>query len=136
MNNVKQFQKLKDESNKYKNNMPFYLLTLEVINNGEPKQIKIYPNSDPFELSYNFCKENNLDFESMKYVTKNIKEIVKKFNKDDLYIMVEEKYYEDEDEFEDEYKKNVNYNEGKNSKNKKSTNELICRLVKKNIKLN
>ena len=137
MNDEKQIQELKDESNKYKNNMPFYLLTLEV-NNGESKQIKIYPNSDPFELSYNFCKENNLDFESMKYVKKNIKEIVKKFNKDDRYIMVEEEYYEaeNEDEDEDEYKKNINHNEGKNSKNKKSTNELICNLVKKNIKLN
>ena len=133
MNNVKQFQKLKDESNKYKNNMPFYLLTLEV-NNGESKQIKIYPNSDPFELSYNFCKENNLDFESMKYVKKNIKEIIKKFNKDDQYIMVEEEYYEDEDE--DENKKNIKHNEGKNNKNKKSINELICNYVKKNIKLN
>ena len=32
--------------------------------------------------------------------------------------------------------KKINYNEGKNNKNKKSTNELICSLVKKNIKLN
>jgi hypothetical protein len=50
--------------------------------------------------------------------------------------MVEEEYYEDEDEDEDEYKKKINNNELKNNKNKKSTNELICSLVKKNIKLN
>ena len=137
MNNGIKFQTVKDESNvnKNKNNMPFYLMTLED-NNGECKQIKIYQNSDPFELSYNFCKENNLDFESMKYVKKNIKEIIKKFNEDEHYIMVEEEYYEDEDEDEDEYKKKINNNELKNNKNKKSTNELICSLVKKNIKLN
>ena len=89
MNNVKNSQNSKEETNKYKK--PFYLMTLED-NNGECKQIKIYQDSDPFELSYNFCKENNLDFESMKYVKKNIKEIIKKFNKDDQYIMVEEEY--------------------------------------------
>jgi hypothetical protein len=135
MNNVKNSQNSKEETNKYKK--PFYLMTLED-NNGECKQIKIYQNSDPFELSYNFCKENNLDFESMKYVKKNIKEIIKKFNEDEHYIMVEEEYYEDEDEDEDEdeYKKKINNNELKNNKNKKSTNELICSLVKKNIKLN
>ena len=135
MNNVKNSQNSKEETNKYKK--PFYLMTLED-NNGECKQIKIYQDSDPFELSYNFCKENNLDFESMKYVKKYIKKIVKKFKEDKNYIMIDEEYYEDEneDENEDEYKKKINYNEGKNNKNKKSTKELICSLVKKNIKLN
>ena len=66
---IKNSQEKKDELNIYKNNKPFYLLTLET-NNGECKQIKIYQNSDPFELSYNFCKDNNLGFESMKYVKK------------------------------------------------------------------
>jgi len=131
MNNVEKKQKAKDEANQFKNNKPYYLMTLED-NNGELKQIKIYQNSDPFELSYNFCKENNLDFESMKYVKKNIKEIVKKFNEDENYTMIDNKYYEDDNE----KKKKKNFNEGKNNKNKKSTNELIYSLVKKNIKLN
>ena len=128
MNNVGKKQKSKDEANQFKNNKPYYLMTLED-NNGKCKQIKIFQDSDPFELSYNFCKENNLDFESMKYVKKNIKEIVKKFNEDQNYIMIDKEYYEDEN-------KKKNYNEGKNNKNKKSTNEFICSLVKKNIKLN
>ena len=136
-NEIKNSQKNKDELNTYKNNLPFYLMTLET-NNGEHKQIKIYQNSDPFELSYNFCKDNNLDFESMKYLKKNIKEIVKKFKEDEHYIMADEEYYEDEneDEDEDEYKKGINFKEGENNKNKKLNNELICSLIKKKIKLN
>ena len=132
---IKSRQEKKDELNTYKNNRPFYLMTLET-NNGEYKQIKIYQNSDPFEISYNFCKDNNLDFESMKYVKKKIKEIIKKFNEDEHYIIVDEENYEDENEDEDEYKKRINLKEGKKNKNKKSTNELICSLIKKNFKLN
>ena len=132
---IKKSQEKKDELNSYQNNKPFYLMTLET-NNGEYKQIKIYQNSDPFEISYNFCKDNNLDFESMKYVKKKIKEILQKFNEDEHYIIVDEENYEDENEDEDEYKKRVNLKEGKKNKNKKSTNELICSLIKKNFKLN
>ena len=119
-NGIKNSQKNKDELNTFKNNLPFYLMTL-VTNNGERKQIKIYQNSDPFQLSYNFCKDNNLDFESMKCVKKNIKEILQKFNEDDHYIKVDEEYYEDENENEDEedYKKRINFKEGKKNKNKK-----------------
>ena len=57
---------------------PFFLMTLED-NLGKCKQIKIYQNSNPSELAFNFCKENNLDFSSMKYIKANIKNIVKKF---------------------------------------------------------
>ena len=134
-NEIKNSHKKEDKLNTYKNNRPFYLMTLET-NNGERKQIKIYQNSDPFELSYNFCKDNNLDFESMKYLKKNIKEIVKKFKEDEHYIMADEEYYEDENEDEDEYKKGINFKEGENNKNKKLNNELICNLIKKKIKLN
>ena len=132
---IKNGQEKKDELNICKNNKPFYLLTLET-NNGECKQIKIYQNSDPFELSYNFCKDNNLDFESMKYIKKNIEEIVKTFNEDEHYIIVDKENYEDENEDEDDYKKRINFKEGEKNKNKKSTNELLCNLIKKNIKLN
>ena len=58
---------------------PFFLMTLED-NTGKCQQIKIYQNTNPSELAYNFCKENNLDFSSMKYIKSNIKSIVKKFN--------------------------------------------------------
>ena len=65
--------------NPKKKKQSFFLMTLEDIS-GKSKQIKIYQNSNPSELAYNFCKENNLDFSSMKYIKANIKSIVKKFN--------------------------------------------------------
>jgi len=65
--------------NPKKKKQSFFLMTLEDIS-GKSKQIKIYQNSNPSELAYNFCKENNLDFSSMKYIKSNIKSIVKKFN--------------------------------------------------------
>ena len=37
---------------------PFYLMTLED-NDGDTKQIKIYKNTDPYELTYNLYKKNN-----------------------------------------------------------------------------
>ena len=57
----------------------FFLMTLED-DNGQNKQIKIYKDSDPFELAFNFCKINNLDANSMKYIKSNIKQIKKQFN--------------------------------------------------------
>ena len=71
------------ESNENINNnedkKPFFLMTLED-SMGKCQQIKIFQNSNPSELAYYFCKENNLDFASMKYIKSNIKSIVKKFN--------------------------------------------------------
>ena len=134
--------------NKYSNNykeMPFYLMTLED-NFGECKQIKIYQDSDPFELSYNFCKENNLDFESMKYIKKNIKEIIKRFsdnekkesnfiNSDSIYELVdEENFVEESDDLENDTSvKERNITEKKGSR---SSNKLICSLMKRKIKFN
>ena len=134
--------------NKYSNNykeMPFYLMTLED-NFGECKQIKIYQDSDPFELSYNFCKENNLDFESMKYIKKNIKEIIKRFsdnekkesnfiNSDSIYELVDEENFDGEsDEIENDASvKERNITEKKASR---SSNKLICSLMKRKIKFN
>ena len=57
----------------------FFLMTLED-DNGQNKQIKIYKDSDPFELAFNFCKINNLDASSMKYIKTNIKQIKNQFN--------------------------------------------------------
>ena len=67
------------EPDKIHPEMPFFLMTLED-NNGQCQQIKIYKDSDPSELAFNFCKENNLDFSSMKFIKKNVKKIIKKFD--------------------------------------------------------
>ena len=68
------------QNNEHQNKkISFFLMTLED-NLGKCQQIKIYKNSNPSELAYNFCKENNLDFSSMKYIKANIKSIVRQFN--------------------------------------------------------
>ena len=57
----------------------FYLITLED-NRGENQQLKIFKDSDADEIAFNFCKENNLDYKSMKYIKKIIKKILEKFD--------------------------------------------------------
>ena len=57
----------------------FYLITLED-NRGENQQLKIFKDSDADEIAFNFCKENNLDYKSMKYIKKSIKKILEKFD--------------------------------------------------------
>ena len=71
----------KDENslNASSDNQPFFIMTLE-FEKGKQKKIKIFPNSDPTELSFNFCKENNLDFVSMKYLTNEIQSLLNKYN--------------------------------------------------------
>ena len=57
----------------------YYLITLED-SNGEHQQIRIFKNSDAAEIAFNFCKENNLDYKSMKYIKKNIQKIIEQFD--------------------------------------------------------
>ena len=64
---------------KPKKKPPFYLMTLED-DKGGFRYIKIYKNSNPSEIAFNFCKTNNLDFNFMKYIKKNIKTIIKNFD--------------------------------------------------------
>ena len=127
-----------------KNTAPFFLMTLED-NNGECKQIKIYENSNPSELAYNFCKENNLDYSSMKYIKKNIKEIQKKFkqNKNELLYFTNDSIKEEEDEEQyntdetlKELKESLKEKEIENNdinKNSLKKNELLENLLNKKI---
>ena len=64
-------------------NKPFFVMTLE-FEKGKQEYIKIFPNTDPDEVSFNFCKENNLDFVSMKYLKEEISELLCKFNEKKL----------------------------------------------------
>ena len=134
-NNIKEnFQKnLSNNNFKLK---PFYLMTLED-NDGDTKQIKIYKNSDPYELAYNFCKENNLDFESMKYIKRNIKNIIKKFEEKDFYFLNNNSIYEEEDE--DNYEigesyQNINGNSKDNDSQNKLNNNKMINLIKNKVK--
>ena len=56
----------------------FYIMTLQT--EGQRHQIKIFENSNASELAFNFCKTYNLDFQTMKYLKKCIKQIILNFN--------------------------------------------------------
>ena len=56
----------------------FYIMTLQA--DGERHQIKIFKNSNASELAFNFCKEYNMDFQTMKYLKKCIKKIILNFD--------------------------------------------------------
>ena len=68
----------------------FYVMTLQT-DNGEKHEIKIYENSNASELAFNFCKNYNLDFSTMKYLKKFIKQIIQQFqnnqNKETVYFL-------------------------------------------------
>ena len=120
----------------------FFLMTLED-NLGKCQQIKIYKNSNPSELAYNFCKENNLDFSSMKYIKANIKSIVRQFNEPKKKILLYNNSNnsikeEDEDDYltegtmrSNEKAKNMENDDQNNSKENRSQ-EIVKNRIDKN----
>ena len=56
------------------------VLSIEIGNN-QIKYLKIYNNSIPSKLAYNFCLEYNLDYESLKRLTYEIKNLIIESNK-------------------------------------------------------
>ena len=58
---------------------PLYTMTIE-LNQGKSSKIKIYPNSHPEQLAFDFCKTNNLDYSAMNYLSENIKILLDSFN--------------------------------------------------------
>ena len=77
-NNPNNFIENKNEKNSPEDDVYFYVMTLQA--DGERHQIKIFENSDASELAFNFCKTYNLDFPTMKYLKKCIKQIIINFN--------------------------------------------------------
>ena len=57
---------------------PIYVMTVE-LEKGKNESIKIFPSSKPEELAYEFCKNHNLDFSSLSYLTEEISNLFKKF---------------------------------------------------------
>ena len=106
---------------------PFFLMTLED-NLGKCQQIKIYQNSNPSELAFNFCKENNLDFSSMKYIKANIKAIIRKFNENQqkglLYNNNNNSIKEEEDEDDYLTERTLKSNEKQKNKDNDEDNKL------------
>ena len=68
----------KNDEDSTEDGLFFYVMTLQT-ENGEKHQIKIYENSNASELAFNFCKEYNLDYPTMKYLKKSIKQIIQQF---------------------------------------------------------
>ena len=57
---------------------PLYTMTIE-LNQGKSSKIKIFPNSHPEQLAFDFCKTNNLDYSAMNYISENIKILLDSF---------------------------------------------------------
>ena len=51
------------------------ILSIEIGNN-QTKYLKVYNTSIPSKLAYNFCLEYNLDYESLKKLTYEIKNLI------------------------------------------------------------
>ena len=56
------------------------ILSIEIGNN-QTKYLKVYNTSIPSKLAYNFCLEYNLDYESLKKLTYEIKNLISEANK-------------------------------------------------------
>ena len=112
---------------------PFFVLNLKD-NNKECQQIKIYPNSNPSELAFNFCKENNLDFNALKFIKTNIKRVLQKFQINKSKSNRETK----NNSIKEEKTNNENiYFPKKNSKNKKmNVNLKIYQIPPKQKEIN
>ena len=77
LSNKNQSEK-KNEGTSSEDDIYFYIMTLQA--DGERHQIKIFKNSNASELAFNFCKTNNMDFQTMKYLKKCIKKIILNFD--------------------------------------------------------
>ena len=135
----------KEINNKNIEDTQFYLITLED-NNGEHQQIRIFKNSDPAEIAFNFCKENNLDFKSMKYIKKNIQKIIEQFDEPNHKLFFLDNSYSSIQEVDEENLGSENTIKSKNSiinnennkdknKNNKEKNNINCVIIEDNINI-
>ena len=69
---------------------PLYKMTIES-EKGRKEVINIYSNSKPEEIAYNFCKENNLDFQTLELMIKKIKKLMESISKNKENKELEEK---------------------------------------------
>ena len=71
---------------------PIYVMTVE-LGDGNSEGIRIFPDSKPEELSFNFCKSRNLDLDSMNYLNQQITALLdqyKKTNSDEAMLSIQE----------------------------------------------
>ena len=68
---------LQPEFNKKDTLEPLYIMNLEL--EGKSAELKIYENSEPNELAFDFCCFYKLDFTSMKYLKEEIEKLLEKY---------------------------------------------------------
>ena len=135
LNNKKILNKKNSEEGK---DTQFYLITLED-NNGENQQIRIFKNSDPSEIAFNFCKENNLDFKLIKYIKKNIQKIIEQFDEPNHKLFFLDNSYSSIQEVDEENLASENTIKSKNSvainennvNKEKNNNSINCVIIEK-----
>lgn len=84
-------------------NIPLLTMSLE-LDNGLTEQINIYRNSDPETLAFEFCKEHNLELDSVNYLKEQIQKLLNETK--------EAEDEEVEDEMEEEQIEEVYEDEG------------------------
>ena len=92
------------EENK-KEKEPLGILNLE-IEKGVVKQIKLYKNSNPEEVTFAFCKENNIDFSLMGQIKNEIEELMEKY----YHASQKDSNLHQENNNIEKYNNNSNYN--------------------------
>jgi hypothetical protein len=55
---------------------PDFVLTIE-IEEGKVEKINLFFDSNPEQVAYDFCKEKNLDFSALKYLTRELESLLK-----------------------------------------------------------
>ena len=132
----KENQKQKEKENS-EEDVYFYIMTLQA--DGQRHQIKIFENSNASELAFNFCKEYNLDFQTMKYLKKCIKQIILHFNntrKNEMIYLLKDnssiqEVAEEETITDNSLKKSSTYK--KNNSNIININSDENVIIKKNV---
>ena len=118
----------------------FYIMTLQA--DGERHQIKIFKNSNASELAFNFCKEYNMDFQTMKYLKKCIKKIILNFDNkrknEMMYLFKDNSSIKEEAEEEmitdNSLKKSGTYKKiNSKNKNQKIENANLQLITDKNV---
>jgi len=133
---------------------PIYVMTVE-LEEGKSQAIKIYADSTPNELAFEFCKKNNLNITAMNYLTEQIKVLLDQlYNKLELVKrntgLISEDEHQciqevDEENYQTEARKSggnsltpnsrFNYIEGTNENDSEKCNRKINKLKRQNEKI-
>ena len=120
-NKINKFLPENNRKNKYKEE-PIYIMTIE-LEQGKNGNLPIYLNSNPEELSFNFCKQNNLDYNSMDFLKNQIIKFKNDFLNNDKNLLTPTI----EEEIDEESTRQNNINNNNNIINDNSNNSYILK---------